>query len=126
MLAEGSSAWFIKYGGPAFWQDFSERFYHKVTLSPILKKYFAHLSEDRVREIASDMWQVILGFTGPMSASAIEHTHAGLNISEYDFEQYVVLMKATLFEMGVELEDIYEIEEKVGETKTLVCGQRVT
>ena len=117
----GSDYWFQRYGGPGFWQHLSERFYEKVAASS-LRKYFKSVSADRIKEVAGDMWQVVLGFTGPLSTTAIESQHRQYHISENDFRTYSQLLRETLEEEAMEREDVSEIIDNLDRLKQYVCG----
>lgn len=118
-----SDYWFQKYGGPEFWQRLSEGFYSKVTQHPELRGYFCTLRQERVREVAGDMWQVVLGFAGPACSEAIAVQHFPYSISEAHFRIYADMLKRELRKQGVEENDVEDIERELDSLKTSVCGQ---
>lgn len=114
--------WFEKYGGPEFWQRVSEVFYTRIVGSPALAKYFTHLSQRRIREIAGDMWQIALSLTGNECEETVINRHGDLCITEFDYELYVSLLRDTLTESGVEAEDVNELVLRLREFKSTICS----
>lgn len=98
-----------RIGGAASVQAAVEQFYTRVLADPRLDHYFAGVDVTRLKSHQRSFIAAALGGPQLFAGRDMATAHAGLNITDDDFDAVVAHLAGTLADLGVPAEDITEI-----------------
>jgi len=115
MEATGSSL-FDRLGGSPAIEAATKLMYDKVLADPSLSPFFANTDMDRLR--ATQAAFLAMAFDGPAeySGSGLRNAHAGLGITDAEFDAVIMHLSASLAELGVgssEIADVAQVAQSV-------------
>ncbi|WP_211824895.1 group I truncated hemoglobin [Kistimonas asteriae] len=98
-----------RLGGHSTLFEAMHRLYEKMQNDPVISHYFADMDiESLTRKQVSFMTRAF-GGQSPSERRSLKEIHAGLNISNHDFNVLVRLLQETLTEIGIEIKLQHEV-----------------
>ena len=97
---------FDKVGGFSTVRQVVSSFYDKVLDSPTLAPFFANTDMRRQIDHQTQFISSLMGGPGGLSNDILMRVHAPLGISKKEFVEIAGLLESTMFEFGIEPEDV--------------------
>ncbi|RZS82784.1 hemoglobin [Motilibacter rhizosphaerae] len=99
-----------------------DEFYRRVTLDPQLAGYFQGVDMGRLRAHQAKLISQVTGGPVTYDGRSLAEAHAGLHISDADFDRVVEHLAGTLTDMGVADSTIAQIAAVLGAHRGDVVG----
>ncbi len=96
-------------GGPLAVEELVDRLDERLILDPALAHHFANTDLARLATHQRDLITVLLGGTGLYRGPRLRDAHAGLRLSDHDFDRFLVHVAAALCAMAAPPEAIDDI-----------------
>lgn len=104
-----SDTLFDKYGGIETFSAVVSNFYQKVLDSEALASFFVDVDMESLMSHQTNFIAKVLGGPDEYAGRDVAVAHAGLNISEGNFQEVAELLTEALEEAGVEDDDVVSI-----------------
>ena len=111
-----------KYGGMETVSLVVHKFYKKIQESPLLKPYFVGINIDGLISHQVKFFSYVMGGVEGYDMSNFKNAHFKFKITDEAFAEVIEILRTTLEEFSVEIEDINSIVNSAVGLKDLVVN----
>lgn len=112
-----------RYGGFATVSRLVMAFYDNILDSDILADYFEDVDMRRLIDHQTKFIASLMGGPASYSNEILRNVHKSLNIDHASFDELVVILRKTLTEFNVEVDDIETIAEAIEERRFVIVSE---